>query len=458
MVKVINLKPFQHAFFCSRARFPGFLAGWGTGKTMVAILKGILLSSIYDNNLGLIVRSKFTDLRDSTLKDFERYTGLHVPMSSKEVTIPGTNSVIMFRHGEELSGLQNINLGWCYMEQAEEFATSEQFDLIRGRLRRELDVVKDYKCTEPAYDELIQGLKSDPLRQLMIGANAAGHCWTWRRWVKDRQSDYELHEATSFDNSDNLPADFISDLRTMERDNIGKYKRYVLNSHDDFERQGSYWAPSIGALRRTNPPQIGFVPFNPAYSVHTAWDVGYTTCVWMFQVIGQSRYYIRYYENYGEGIKHYCEQLDKWKKDFGYYYGRHFGPWDVTNPAHRATEGKTVMEVAAEHGVNFVKMPMDKDVNNSIKHVEKILPLCWFDAKNCEMGLDALEWFHEKKNDRMSTDNRPYFIDMPEKDWSEHCAKTFIISDQGIPFIDQNSRSITKEQIAKWQKRYGLTG
>ena len=116
---------------------------------MLAIYKGVLLSQLYKNNLGLIVRRKFTDLAKSTMKDFTRYTGLKIPQGTKEVTLPGTTSQIMFMHGDELSGLQNVNLGWVYIEQAEEFDSDEQFDLIRGRLRRELEPVEDFEAHEP---------------------------------------------------------------------------------------------------------------------------------------------------------------------------------------------------------------------------------------------------------------------------------------------------------------------
>ena len=62
-------KEFQEAFLKTDVRYPAFIAGWGTGKTLFGILRGLRLSTI-PNNLGLIVRKEFTDLRDSTIKDF----------------------------------------------------------------------------------------------------------------------------------------------------------------------------------------------------------------------------------------------------------------------------------------------------------------------------------------------------------------------------------------------------
>lgn len=189
------------------------MSAWGTGKTMFGLLRGMNASLEHQNNLGLIVRNEFTDLRDSTIKDFERYFNISVP-SSKDVELPN-KSTIMFRHGAELEVLQNINLGWFLIEQAEEFETDEQFQMLRGRLRRD---------GVPHWGGLI--------------ANTKGHNWIWRLWKQinsQRDADYDLIEATTFDNSVNLPADFIEDLKRMQKESPSHYNRFVLNSWEDLD-------------------------------------------------------------------------------------------------------------------------------------------------------------------------------------------------------------------------------
>jgi len=207
----IHPKTFQEAFLKTDARFPAFVAGWGTGKTLFGILRGLRLSSI-PNNLGLVVRKEFTDLRDSTIKDFEDYTAQKVD-SDKNVLLPN-GSVIMFRHGKELNVLKNINLGWFLIEQAEEFDTDEQFHFLRGRLRRAKVV----------------------FHSGMVIANVKGHNWIWRLWKANRPSnEYELFEANTFDNAENLPETYLNDLRAMEKESPNHYKRFVLNSWDELE-------------------------------------------------------------------------------------------------------------------------------------------------------------------------------------------------------------------------------
>lgn len=210
----VNPKQFQEKFLFSEKRFPAFVAGWGTGKTLFGILRGMICSEKVPDNLGVIVRKNYTDLRDSTMNDFERYTGLKVD-TNKEVTLPN-KSKIMFRHGTELDVLKNINLGWFMLEQAEEFESEEQFEFLRGRLRR----------------------SNVPFHTGFVIANTNGHNWIWQRWKNQLAGEeYELSEGTTFDNAENLPKSFIEDLKRMEAESPHHYARYVMNSWDDLEEQ-----------------------------------------------------------------------------------------------------------------------------------------------------------------------------------------------------------------------------
>lgn len=166
----------------------------------------------YPNNLGLIVRKEFTDLRDSTIKDFEDLTGYKVG-SDKDVRLPN-GSRIMFRHGSELNTLQNINLGACGIEQGDEFDDDSQWFMLFGRMRRK-------NCGKPS---------------LFLIANANGDDWVNKLWgSKDHPEikpapGYELYEATTFDNSDILPESFMVNLQTLKLQKPSVYEQYVMNS------------------------------------------------------------------------------------------------------------------------------------------------------------------------------------------------------------------------------------
>lgn len=208
----IELKSFQDKFLFCQKRFPALIAGIGTGKTFMLLLKIWMYCEQYPNSLALIVRKEFSDLRDSTLKDFTRYFGV-VADSNKEYHFKN-GSVIMFRHGSEINVLKNINLSIAGIEQAEEFETEEVFNFVRDRLRRD----------------------NAPYRQLCMIANANGHNWMWRLWINNPSSEeYKHWIATTFDNEDNLPKDFMNDVKRMEKDAPNHFKQYVLNSFEEVD-------------------------------------------------------------------------------------------------------------------------------------------------------------------------------------------------------------------------------
>ena len=207
-----KLTPFQDKFVFSPKRFPAFIGGVGTGKTLAGILRMLILMENSPNNLGIIVRKEYTDLHDSTVKDWERYTGIQIG-SNKEVKLPNS-SIILFRHGDEINVLRNINAGVVFIEQSDEFTDDTVFQFLRDRLRRQ----------------------EAKFRTLFLTANACGRNWLWNLWKNNPpSSEYELTEATTFDNTDNLPKDFIEDLKRLEQESPHHYARYVMNSWEDFE-------------------------------------------------------------------------------------------------------------------------------------------------------------------------------------------------------------------------------
>jgi len=203
----IVAKRAQMDFLKSTARYPAFVGGWGTGKTLFAILKCLQLCKKYPANLGLIARKEYTDLRDSTIQDFQKYTQLKIKEQHKEIEIPATGSKILFRHADEFNALQNINLGFFFLEQADEIEDENIFDFLRGRLRR------------------------GTFQQGILTANATDTThWLYKRYKENTNNkDYALFEMTTIENADNLPELFLNDLTKLQSDNPAIFDRYVAN-------------------------------------------------------------------------------------------------------------------------------------------------------------------------------------------------------------------------------------
>jgi hypothetical protein len=236
----IHLKHYQAEFHKSTARFCAMIASIGTGKTLMMLLKVWQYCELYPNSLALVVRKEFTDLRDSTIKDFESYFGVSINTSSKDFKF-SNGSTILFRHAAEMAVLKNMNLSIIGIEQAEEFDSEETWVFLNDRLRR----------------------KSGPYRQMIAIANANGHNWLWRLFIQkadksriiDQKTRQVVHERTKsvmvgdelvethyccveanlFANIDILPKDFVASQLALEETAPNHFQQYVMNNHDEVD-------------------------------------------------------------------------------------------------------------------------------------------------------------------------------------------------------------------------------
>lgn len=203
-----KLKQAQAEFIGACEQFVAYIGAIGTGKSTALISKAIFHCQETPGNLGVIVRKQFSDLRNSTIRDFETYTGVKVNESTHEAKLPNGSS-ILFIHGDVLDSLKNINCGFFGIEQAEEFPDSTTWDFLVMRLRRQ--------CK---------------FRSGFLIANANGHNWIWKKFIKDGcPSNHKLVEAVTSDFADILPPDYLVNLKQTLPDRL--YRRYVLNSHDE---------------------------------------------------------------------------------------------------------------------------------------------------------------------------------------------------------------------------------
>lgn len=161
------------------------------------------------NNLYLIIRKEYVDLRDSTMKDWDDEFGDKLPIVGNDVKFPN-GSRIMFRHGEDINALKNVNLGGALMVQAEEM-TEDDFWFLNGRLRRK-----------------------EGTRQLRLECNYDGHNWIYKLFNEAKTG--TLITTNTFDNEVNLPADYIPNLKLLPK---RLQERHLYGSDADME--GAVW-------------------------------------------------------------------------------------------------------------------------------------------------------------------------------------------------------------------------
>jgi len=162
--------------------------------------------------------------------------------------------------------------------------------------------------------------------------------------------------------------------------------------------------------------RISRVPYDPAYPVHTAWDLGINdaTAIWFAQVFrGGAIHVIDYYESSGVGLDHYADILSK--KD--YHYGDHLAPHDVE--VRELGSGKSRVETAYSLGIKFRVVPKMK-VADGINAARMLIPKCYFDRDRCGDGIEMLRQYRQEWDDR-----RKIFRDHPRHDYTSHAADAF---------------------------------
>ena len=212
--EVRKLLPAQDRFIFSEAKFPAIVGTWGCGKSLAGLYAANIECESHPNNLYLVIRKEFVDLRDSTMQDWSQEIGRGWD-GDKNVNYDN-GSVLMFRHGKDIDSLKNTNLGGALIIQAEEM-TEEEFWFIVGRLRRKFGTLK-----------------------LRIEANYNGHNWIYKLWKKRdlkvpfgssiTAEDFHLTETCTLDNKANLPASYIAALEMLP-DKLKK--RHYLGSWDE---------------------------------------------------------------------------------------------------------------------------------------------------------------------------------------------------------------------------------
>jgi hypothetical protein len=173
--------------------------------------------------------------------------------------------------------------------------------------------------------------------------------------------------------------------------------------------EGSYYAKYLDRMRIKN--QIGQVPWEPGFKVHTAWDLGVrdSTTIIFFQTIGQTVRIINCYDNSKYGLDHYVKVI----QEKPYVYGKHIAPHDI-----RVTEfgtGMSRIERARQLGISFTVAP-DLSIQDGIESVRSSLARIWID-ESCTALLKALENYRQEYDSK-----KKIYKSHPLHDWASHYA------------------------------------
>ncbi len=180
--------------------------------------------------------------------------------------------------------------------------------------------------------------------------------------------------------------------------------------------EGAYFKQQMSKMRLDG--RICTKLFNSAQPVNTFWDIGVNdeTAIWFHQTDGVRHRLIHYYENSGEGISHYVNQLKKLHEERGFVYGQHFGPHDLEN-RDWANEAVKRVAVAKQLGVKFRIVPRVKIKMDAIEASRNFLNMTWIDNEYCERGIQCLDNYKKEWDEKRST-----WRDQPLHNWASNGA------------------------------------
>jgi phage terminase large subunit len=139
--------------------------------------------------------------------------------------------------------------------------------------------------------------------------------------------------------------------------------------------------------------------------------------IWVAQFIGREIRMLDYYEAVGQPLAAHLN----WMREKE-YLPKHSQIW----LPHDGDSNDKVFDVsyasalrAAGYDVTVVPNQGKGAAKQRIEAGRRWFPSIWFNEATCQGGLEALGWYHEKKDEQRDIGLGP------EHDWSSHCADAF---------------------------------
>ncbi|PAQ09732.1 hypothetical protein [Mesorhizobium temperatum] len=177
---------------------------------------------------------------------------------------------------------------------------------------------------------------------------------------------------------------------------------------------GSYWGAEVARAEREG--RIGRpIAVNPAYPVHTVWDLGKASNnpIWCFQVIDGTPIIVDFYLPDSEDLADWC----KWLDDQG-YKGNDYVPHDIMHPQWGTA--RTRLQTLKDHG-RKPKMVGIASFADGVNAGRQTIKLARFaDNERVADGIEGLKAFRREWDD-----DKKCFRDVPVKNWAEHYASAF---------------------------------
>jgi phage terminase large subunit len=185
--------------------------------------------------------------------------------------------------------------------------------------------------------------------------------------------------------------------------------------------EGAYYAKALAQARQDG--RIGRVAADPLLTLQAFIDIGGTGAradafsMWIAQFVGREIRVLDYYEAIGQPLATHLE----WLRERKYVPSR----CQVVLP-HDGASNEKIVDVSYESAVRAAGYQVTVVPNQGrgaakarVEAARRLFPSIWFNEATTQAGIDALGWYHEKKDDARGIGLGP------DHDWSSHAADAF---------------------------------
>lgn len=212
--------------------------------------------------------------------------------------------------------------------------------------------------------------------------------------------------------------------------------------------EGAYFAKSITQAKSEG--RISRVGPDPLMSYRAFCDIGGTGqradafTIWVAQFIGRECRVLKYYEAVGQPAAAHMQ----WLRENGYIGGNttiwlpHDGDtqdkvFDVSYKKAFESAGYAV-EVVPNQGKGAAMM--------RVRAGQRVFPNMWIDAEGTAAGMEAIGWYHEKRDEKREIGLGP------NHDWASHGADSFGL--MAVVFEAIGAQTLTAAPIKYRPSRY----
>ena len=185
---------------------------------------------------------------------------------------------------------------------------------------------------------------------------------------------------------------------------------------------GAYYASALNVARKEN--RIGRVSADPLLTYRLFFDIGGTgakadaVSIWVAQFVGREIRLLDYYEAVGQPLATHLN----WMREREYLPARTqvWLPHDgEANDKVFDVSYESALKAAGYRDVTVVPNQGKGAAKQRIEAARRYFPSCYFNEQTTVGGIDALGWYHEKKDELRGIGLGP------DHDWSSHGADAF---------------------------------